>query len=221
MLKFQLVHAKTPSVDEVSSIKCQRCSFFTMAKSLGYATDFVSSRCSYKLNFVQTKYQLLLISDFFLQLLSCKSSGIWLSGIYQASGNCHKLDKTNGQTKWTEYNKVPSLLGYSDGRSFINTPKGVYAFGYGGIAFLPKGKKEWTEGPKLPNSNFKFYYSCPVLISDTEIMLLGGAPIASYGKQVIKNWVYFVKNVQSIQNPESLNSKGFSSNPRSSLLLKI
>ena len=140
----------------------------------------------------------------------CKSSGIWLSGIYQASGNCHKLDKTNGQTKWTEYNKVPSLLGYTDGRSFINTPKGVYAFGFGGIAFLPKGKKEWTEGPKLPNSNFQFYYSCPVLISDTEIMLLGGAPIASYGKQVIENWVYFVnkKCVSLVVHPELLNSKG-------------
>ena len=171
-----------------------------MAKSLGYETDFVSSRCFYQLNFVQTKNELLSISNFFLQLLTCKPFNI---------PNCHKLDKTNGQTKWTEYNKVPSLSRYSDGRSFINTPKGVYAFGYGGIAFLPKGKKEWTEGPKLPNSNFKFYYSCPVLISDTEIMLLGGAPIASYGKQVIKNWVYFVKKcVSLVVHPELLNSKG-------------
>ena len=81
---------------------------------------------------------------------------------------------------------------YNDGRSFINTPKGVYAFGFGGIAFLPRGQKEWTEGPKLPfGQDLKFYYSCPVLISDTEILLIGGAKIygdyaGDYRKQVIK-----------------------------------
>merc|ERR1711990_536563 len=87
--------------------------------------------------------------------------------------NCLKLDKTNGQTKWTVYNTQPSILRLEAGRSFINTRIGVFAFGYGGIAFLPKGQREWTEGPKLPNSNVIFYYSCPVLISDTEILLLG------------------------------------------------
>ena len=107
--------------------------------------------------------------------------------------NCFKLDKTNGQTKWTEFNQLPSFLtdvpSYrTDGRSFINTPKGVYAFGYGGIAFLPNGQKEWTEGPKPPESDFQFYYTCPVLISDNEILLLGGS--LSYGTQVIKNWAH-------------------------------
>ena len=83
---------------------------------------------------------------------------------------------------------VPSYR--TDGRSFINTPKGVYAFGYGGIAFLPNGQKEWTEGPKPPESDFQFYYTCPVLISDTEILLLGGAN--SYITQVIQNWAYYI-----------------------------
>ena len=67
----------------------------------------------------------------------------------------------------------------------------MFAFGFDGIAYLPRGQKEWTEGPKLPfGQDLKFYYSCPVLISDTEILLLGGAPKADYGKQV-KNWAYF------------------------------
>ena len=109
--------------------------------------------------------------------------------------NCFKLDKTNGQTKWTEFNQLPSFLtdvpSYrTDGRSFINTPKGVYAFGYGGIAFLPNGQKEWTKGPNPPQPDFRFYYTCPVLISDTEILLLGGS--LSYGTQVIKNWAHFM-----------------------------
>ena len=118
----------------------------------------------FKLRFRRTKFQI-----YFLQLLTCKIS----SCVTDCPPNCLKLDKTNGQTNWTEYNQLPSILGWPDGRSFINTPKGVYAFGGGGIAFLPKGKKEWTDGPTFPNSNFKFYYSCPVLISDTEILLLG------------------------------------------------
>ena len=108
---------------------------------------------------------------YLLQLLTCKTS----TQTCTDCNNCLKLDKSNGQTKWTVYNTQPSILGfnYEEGRSFINTPIGVFAFGYGGIAFLPKGQREWTEGPKLPNSNIIFYYSCPVLISDTEILLLG------------------------------------------------
>ena len=86
---------------------------------------------------------------------------------------CFKLDKTNGQTKWAEYNILPNELGDSAGRSFITTPKGVFAFGDGGIAFLPKGKKDWAEGPKLNNPDMKFRSACPVLISDSEIMLIG------------------------------------------------
>ena len=86
---------------------------------------------------------------------------------------CFKWDKTDGQTKWAEYNVQPNFLGAPNGRSFITTPKGVFGFGDGGIAFLPKSKKDWTEGPKFNNSDIKLKYSCPVLISDSEVLLLG------------------------------------------------
>ena len=70
------------------------------------------------------------------------------------------------------------------GLSGLGTEEGVYSFSRTGSAFLPKGNNAWKSLTTPPTA--KFYYSCPVQISRTELLVMGGHPTGTYGKQVWK-----------------------------------
>ena len=69
-----------------------------------------------------------------------------------------------------------------NGLSGIGTEAGVYSFSQTGSAFLPKGSNAWV--PIGTPATFEF--SCLVQISKTEILVIGGRPLNSNGKQVWK-----------------------------------
>ena len=92
--------------------------------------------------------------------------------------DCYYLEK---ERKWHHYNSLPSNM-EMDGLSGIGTEAGVYSFSKTGSAFLPKGKNTWV-ALSTPDD---FYFSCPVQISRTEILVMGGIPRSTHGKEVWK-----------------------------------
>ena len=92
--------------------------------------------------------------------------------------DCYYLEK---EREWHHYNSLPSNM-EMDGLSGIGTEAGVYSFSKTGSAFLPKGKNTWV-ALSTPDD---FYFSCPVQISETELLVIGGGRLESKRKQVWK-----------------------------------
>ena len=68
-----------------------------------------------------------------------------------------------------------------NGLSGIGTEAGVYSFSAKGSAFLPKGSNAWVQ----ISTPAAFHFSCPVQISRTELLVMGGRSSGT-GKQVWK-----------------------------------
>ena len=94
--------------------------------------------------------------------------------------SCYYLEK---KVQWRKYNSLPGNMTMT-GLSGLGTEKGVYSFSKTGSAFLPKGSNTWR--PLSSPIPLNFHYSCPVQISKTELLIMGGNPERSYGKQVWK-----------------------------------